>query len=63
MWIQVPATTVPPITQETVARLASIPHGTTIEAQGIIATVAGPPKRDLRTLSWRLGGVSHGNAS
>jgi hypothetical protein len=43
MWIHVPATTVPPITQETVARLASIPHGTTIEAQGIIATVAGPP--------------------
>jgi len=43
MWIHVPATTVPPIAQETVARLASIPHGTTIEAQGIIATVAGPP--------------------
>ena len=43
MWLHVPATTVPPITQETVARLASIPHGTTIEAQGIIATVAGPP--------------------
>jgi hypothetical protein len=43
MWIHVPATTVPPITQETVARMASIPHGTTIDAQGIIATVAGPP--------------------
>jgi hypothetical protein len=46
MWIHVPATTVPPITQETVARLASIPHGTTIEAQGIIISVAGPPKID-----------------
>lgn len=46
MWIHVPATTVPAITQETVARLASIPHGTTIEAQGIIATVAGPPTID-----------------
>jgi hypothetical protein len=46
MWIHVPATTVPPITQETVARLASIPHGTTIEAQGIIFTVAGPPTID-----------------
>jgi len=43
MWIHVPATTVPPITQETVARMASIPHGTTIDAQGIIATIAGPP--------------------
>jgi MinD-like ATPase involved in chromosome partitioning or flagellar assembly len=46
IWIHVPATTVPPIAQETIARLASIPHGTTIEAQGIIATVAGPPKID-----------------
>jgi len=43
MWIHVPATTVPPITQETVARMASIPHGTTIDAQGIIASIAGPP--------------------
>jgi hypothetical protein len=46
MWIHVPATTVPPIAQETVARMASIPHGTTIDAQGIIATVAGPPSID-----------------
>lgn len=46
MWLHVPATTVPPIGQETVARLASIPHGTTIEAQGIIAPVAGPPTID-----------------
>jgi len=46
MWIHVPATTVPPIAQETVARMASIPHGTTIEAQGIVATVAGPPTID-----------------
>jgi hypothetical protein len=43
LWIHVPATTVPPIAEATVARMASIPHGTTIEAQGIIATVAGPP--------------------
>jgi len=46
MWVHVPATTVPPINQETVARMASIPHGTTIDAQGIIATVAGPPTID-----------------
>ena len=46
MWIHVPATTVPPIAQETVTRMASIPHGTTINAQGIIARVAGPPTID-----------------
>lgn len=42
IWIHIPATTVP--TQgETVTRMASIPHGTTIEAQGNFVTVAGPP--------------------
>ena len=46
MWLHVPATTVPPISQETVVRMASIPHGTTIEAQGTFLTVAGPPKID-----------------
>ncbi|HET6842275.1 MAG TPA: heme-binding protein [Candidatus Angelobacter sp.] len=45
MWIHVPATTVPP-QGETVARMASIPHGTTIEAQGTFVTFAGPPKID-----------------
>ncbi|HEY6351862.1 MAG TPA: heme-binding protein [Candidatus Angelobacter sp.] len=43
IWIHVPATTVPP-QGETVTRMASIPHGTTIEAQGTSVTVAGPPK-------------------
>jgi hypothetical protein len=42
IWIHVPSTTVPP-EGETVARMASIPHGTTIEAQGNFVTVAGPP--------------------
>jgi hypothetical protein len=46
MWMHVPPTNVPPITQETIFRMGSIPHGTTIEAQGIFATVAGPPKID-----------------
>lgn len=43
IWLSIPATTVP---QESasVARLASIPHGTTIEAQGTSFTVAGGPK-------------------
>jgi len=43
IWIHVPATTVPPINQETVARMASIPHGTTIEAQGTFDTIDGAP--------------------
>jgi hypothetical protein len=42
IWLAVPATTVP---QEvtTVARMGSIPHGTTIMAQGTVLTVAGGP--------------------
>ena len=43
MWLSVPASTHPsePVT---VARMASIPHGTTIVAQGVVlATVAGKP--------------------
>jgi hypothetical protein len=45
VWLSVPATTVP---QEgaTIARMASIPHGTTIEAQGTSFTVAGGPRID-----------------
>jgi hypothetical protein len=46
IWLNVPATTAPnaPIT---VARMASIPHGTTVVAQGtLIATVAGGPILD-----------------
>lgn len=46
MWLSVPASKTPnePVT---VARMASIPHGTTITAQGhILATIAGKPKID-----------------
>ena len=35
IWIHVPATTTPAL-GETVARMASIPHGTTIDAQGLV---------------------------
>jgi hypothetical protein len=42
IWLSVPPTTVP-AEVVTVARMASIPHGTTIEAQGIVVTSAGPP--------------------
>jgi hypothetical protein len=42
LWVTIPATTDPKV-GPTVARLASIPHGTTIVAQGTAATAAGPP--------------------
>jgi len=42
IWMHVPSTNVPTL-GETIVRMASIPHGTTIEAQGTFATVAGPP--------------------
>ena len=42
IWIHVPATNVPPL-GESVTRMASIPHGTTIEAQGTFVTKPGPP--------------------
>jgi hypothetical protein len=42
LWLSVPATTDPNV-QSTVARLASIPHGTSIVAQGTAFTVNGPP--------------------
>jgi hypothetical protein len=43
IWIHVPATDLPKL-QDTVARMASIPHGTTIEAQGLVdPEKPGPP--------------------
>jgi hypothetical protein len=46
IWINVPSTTIPPL-GGTVARLASIPHGTTIEAQGLVnPATPGPPTID-----------------
>jgi hypothetical protein len=42
LWVAVPATS-DPKEAPTVARLASIPHGTTIVAQGTTSTVAGAP--------------------
>ena len=44
MWIAVPPTTVPPVPQITYARMASIPHGATINAEGIsLGSAAGRP--------------------
>ena len=45
IWIIVPSTT-NPNEGPTLTRMASIPHGTTIEAQGTFFTVAGGPKID-----------------
>jgi hypothetical protein len=42
LWMAVPATTVPK-EGATVARMASIPHGTTIDAQGTYSTAHGAP--------------------
>ena len=42
IWINIPATTNPQ-EQATVARLANIPHGTSLVAQGTARVVAGPP--------------------
>jgi hypothetical protein len=45
VWLSIPATTVP-AESASVVRMASIPHGTTIEAQGTSFTVAGGPRID-----------------
>ena len=42
VWLNIPATT-NPVESASIARLASIPHGTVILAQGIASTAAGPP--------------------
>lgn len=46
LWMHVPATTSDPVLGESLARMASIPHGTTINAQCLAPTssIAGPPK-------------------
>jgi hypothetical protein len=44
LWVIVSSTTDPSETTPTVARMASIPHGTTINAQGTFFTVAGGPQ-------------------
>ena len=47
IWLAVPPTT-DPAEGATVARMASIPHGTTVEAQGTSFTIAGKP--DIRAV-------------
>ncbi len=58
MWLFVPSTTNPnePVT---VARMASIPHGTTIIAQGVATpAVAGPPNIGAAGITPLFGGVN-----
>lgn len=43
LWMSMPQTTDPNVPQPTVFRMASIPHGTTIEAQGTFFPVNGKP--------------------
>jgi len=45
LWMHVPATTTDPVTPESLVRMASIPHGTTINAEAVAPTksFAGPP--------------------
>ncbi len=44
LWMHVPSTTTHPVLGESLVRMASIPHGTTINAQtATIVTLAGPP--------------------
>jgi hypothetical protein len=42
IWLNVPPTTDPPVSAS-VSRLASIPHGTTVLAQGLASETTGPP--------------------
>jgi LysM repeat protein len=46
LWVIVPPTTDPAEPVTTVARMASIPHGTTINAQGTVTPIAGGPASD-----------------
>ncbi len=50
IWCTVPATTNPP-EPSTIVRMASIPHGTTVMAQGVAVSVNGPPKIDAASIT------------
>jgi hypothetical protein len=45
LWMHIPATTTRPVLANSLVRMASIPHGTTINAQGLEPTtsISGPP--------------------
>jgi hypothetical protein len=52
LWMCMPKTTHPNVPESTVFRMASIPHGTTIEAQGTFSPpIAGPPNIGSRDIT------------
>jgi len=51
LWMSMPQTTDPKVPQPTVFRMASIPHGTTIVAQGTFSTSNGPPNIGSRDIT------------
>ena len=61
LWLNIPATTAPAV-RPSVARMASIPHGTTIVAQGTALSVDGPPHFTPVDLNpFVIGGTSGAN--
>ena len=58
LWLNVPATTSPP-QSPTIARLATIPHGTAVLGQGHFFEVSGGPEiRPANTVPFQAGGRS-----
>ncbi|HEY2309307.1 MAG TPA: heme-binding protein [Streptosporangiaceae bacterium] len=51
LWMSMPKTTDPKVPLPTVFRMASIPHGTTIVAQGTFSTSNGPPNIGSRDIT------------
>lgn len=50
VWLTVPATT-DPLVPASIARLASIPHGTTVLAQGVVTETSGPPSIQVASIA------------
>ena len=51
LWMRVPASTTNPVQVESLNRMASIPHGTTVNAQGVAPTTTTPGPPDLSAVS------------
>ena len=53
LWMRVPASTTNPVQVESLNRMASIPHGTTINAQGVAPTTTtpGPPNIPITSIT------------
>src|SRR5215472_7726028 len=62
VWMNVPATTDPP-EGNTLVRMASIPHGTTLNAQGTFRTFSGPPSIPPVSITPNIGRFASQTAS